>query len=139
MFCNPLIQIPWDFSNGLIDSGGFAPGNKPMTQVTATPAAAELIGDLIREHGEIIFHLSGGCCDGSAPMCFAKGEFLIGSVDVLIGQVCGCDFYIAESTYQYYKNNVIEIDVTAGRGSSFSIEAPRGLRFLIRSSVVNAG
>ncbi len=84
-----------------------------MTQVTATPAAAELIGDLIREHGEIIFHLSGGCCDGSAPM--------------------------AESTYQYYKNNVIEIDVTAGRGSSFSIEAPRGLRFLIRSSVVNAG
>ncbi len=81
-----------------------------MTTITATAAATGLIHDLIRENGEIIFHLSGGCCDGSAPMCFPKGEFMIGSVDVLVDQVCGCDFYIAESTYQYYKNNHIEID-----------------------------
>lgn len=106
-----------------------------MTQVTATQAAADLITELNTEHGELIFHLSGGCCDGSAPMCFPKGEFIIGSVDVLVDAVCGCDFYIAESTLQYYKDNDIEIDVTTGRGASFSVEAPRGVRFLIRSSI----
>lgn len=108
-----------------------------MTQVNATPAAADLIKTLIAEHGELIFHLSGGCCDGSAPMCFPKGEFLIGSVDVLVGQVCGCDFYIAESTLTYYQNSHIEVDVTEGRGSSFSVEAPRGVRFFIRSGLAD--
>lgn len=108
-----------------------------MTQITATPAAAELIADLQRSHGELIFHLSGGCCDGSAPMCFPQGEFILGAVDVLIDRVCGCDFYIAESTFQYYQNNNIELDVVTGRGASFSIEAPRGVRFLIRSSLIS--
>lgn len=107
-----------------------------MTQITATQAAADLIAELQRKHGALIFHLSGGCCDGSAPMCFPKGEFMIGSVDVLVDTVCDCEFYIAESTYQYYQNNNIEIDVTEGRGSSFSVEAPRGVRFLIRSSII---
>lgn len=106
-----------------------------MTQVTATNTATDLINELKTEHGELIFHLSGGCCDGSAPMCFPKGGFIIGSVDVLVDSVCGCDFYIAESTLEYYKNNNIEIDVTTGRGSSFSLEAPHGVRFLIRSSL----
>lgn len=106
-----------------------------MTAITASETASELIAALKQEHGELIFHLSGGCCDGSAPMCFPKGEFMIGSVDVLIDTVCGCDFYIAESTYQYYQNSDIEIDVTPGRGSSFSVEAPRGVRFMIRSTL----
>lgn len=106
-----------------------------MTQITASAAAATLIESLAAEHGELIFHLSGGCCDGSAPMCFPKGEFMTGAVDVLVDTVCGCDFYIAESTFQYYQNSDIEIDVTAGRGSSFSVEAPRGVRFLIRSTI----
>ncbi len=107
-----------------------------MTQVSATPAAAELIESLQSEHGELIFHLSGGCCDGSAPMCFPKGEFIIGAVDVLVDTLCGCDFYIAESTLQYYQHCNINIDVTPGRGSSFSVEAPRGVRFLMRSSLI---
>lgn len=106
-----------------------------MIHVTATQAAIDLITELKAEHGELIFHLSGGCCDGSAPMCFPKGDFMIGSVDILIDTLCGCDFYIAESTYEYYQNSHIEIDVTAGRGSSFSVEAPRGVRFLMRSSL----
>lgn len=106
-----------------------------MTQVTASESATQLISELNEAHGEIIFHLSGGCCDGSAPMCFLKDEFMIGSVDVLVDRVCGCDFYIAESTYQYYQNSDIELDVTPGRGASFSIEAPRGVRFLIRSTI----
>ena len=105
-----------------------------MPEVKATQAATELIETLKKDHGELIFHLSGGCCDGSAPMCFPQGEFMIGSVDVLVDTVCGCGFYIAASTLQYYQNSNIEIDVTEGRGSSFSIEAPKGVRFLIRSS-----
>lgn len=107
-----------------------------MTQITASADAAALIKELQAEHGELIFHLSGGCCDGSAPMCFPKGEFMIGSVDVLVDTVCDCEFYIAESTYQYYQHSNIEIDVTVGRGSSFSIEAPRGVRFLMRSTLI---
>lgn len=106
-----------------------------MTKVIATDSAAELIDTLIKEQGDIIFHLSGGCCDGSAPMCFPKDDFIIGAVDILVDTVCGVPFYIAESTFEYYKNNDITLDVTAGRGSSFSIEAPRGVRFMIRSSV----
>lgn len=106
-----------------------------MTKVIASEAAAKLIDELKNDHGELIFHLSGGCCDGSAPMCFPKGEFMIGAVDVLVDTVCGVEFYIAESTFEYYKNNDITLDVTPGRGSSFSIEAPQGVRFMIRSSV----
>lgn len=106
-----------------------------MTKVIASDKAAKLIAELQAEHGELIFHLSGGCCDGSAPMCFAKGEFMIGAVDVLVDTVCGAEFYIAESTFEYYKNNDITLDVTPGRGASFSIEAPRGVRFMIHSSL----
>ncbi len=109
-----------------------------MTTVTATDAASELIEALKTEHGELIFHLSGGCCDGSAPMCFARDEFMVGAVDILLDSVCGVPFYIAESTNEYYKNSDITLDVTPGRGSSFSIEAPRGVRFMIRSTLRNA-
>lgn len=108
-----------------------------MTTITATQRSSDLIAELKAEHGELIFHLSGGCCDGSAPMCFPKDEFMIGAVDVLVDTLCGCDFYIAESTYQYYQNSHIEIDVVEGRGSSFSVEAPRGVRFLMRSTYKN--
>lgn len=106
-----------------------------MTKVIATDTAAKLIKELQAEQGELIFHLSGGCCDGSAPMCFPQGEFMIGAVDVLVDTVCGVPFYIAESTFEYYKNNDITLDVTPGRGASFSIEAPQGVRFIIRSSM----
>ena len=80
-----------------------------------------------------MFHQSGGCCDGSSPMCFAKGDFLIGSSDVWLGAVHGCDFFMAEDQFEYWKHTQLTIDVTPGRGASFSLEIPLGIRFLIRS------
>jgi len=77
-----------------------------------------------------MFHQSGGCCDGSAPMCFAKGDFLIGSRDLCLGEIHGCRFYMAADQFEYYKNTHITIDVSEGRGSSFSLEIPLGLRFM---------
>lgn len=87
-------------------------------------------------HGELIFHLSGGCCDGSAPMCLKKDDFIIGSRDLQIGEIANCPFYIAESTFSYYKHSKILIDVTPGRGASFSLEIPLGVRFLMRSTLI---
>jgi len=77
-----------------------------------------------------MFHQSGGCCDGSAPMCFEKGDFIIGSRDLLLGEIHGCNFYMAADQYEYMKNMHILVDVSAGRGSSFSLEIPLGLRFM---------
>ncbi len=92
---------------------------------------AKLVIDQIREkHGELIFHQSGGCCDGSAPMCFEKADFLIGARDVCLGEIHGCKFYMASDQFEYYKSMHIIVDVSEGRGSSFSLEIPLGLRFM---------
>ncbi|TNE47158.1 MAG: DUF779 domain-containing protein [Deltaproteobacteria bacterium] len=103
--------------------------------VTATPEAITLIRSLKEEHGDLMFHQSGGCCDGSAPMCYPLGEFLTGPMDVLLGEIEGCPFYIGKRQWERWQHTRLILDVTPGRGAGFSIEAPRGVRFLIRSEV----
>ena len=101
-----------------------------VKRVSVTDKARQIIDKLREAHGELIFHQSGGCCDGSAPMCFAKGEFLLGSRDLCLGEIHGCQFYLASDQFEYVKNMHIKIDVSVGRGSSFSLEIPLGLRFM---------
>ena len=103
-------------------------------QVTATEAALKLINYLKTQHGELMFHQSGGCCDGSFPMCFPDGELIIGDGDVLLGEIGGCPFYIAAQQYKYWQHTQLIIDVTSGPGGSdFSLEGPDGERFMTRS------
>jgi uncharacterized protein len=104
-------------------------------QVSATPAAEALIQRLRQEHGEIMFHQSGGCCDGSAPMCFQVGEFKLGGVDVKVGEVGGAEFWMDRAQFKLWAHTRWTIDVVPGRGASFSLEAPLNLRFLIRSEL----
>ena len=102
-------------------------------RVAITPPAADLIRALRAEHGELIFHQSGGCCDGSAPMCYPAGEFQIGSGDVRLGDVEGCPVYMGVAQFEYWRHTHLTIDIVEGRGGGFSLEAPRGVRFLTRS------
>ena len=106
-----------------------------VERVVATPAALALIEKLTREHGPLMFHQSGGCCDGSAPMCYPAGEFRTGASDVRLGEIGGAPFYIGAAQFDYWRHTQLVIDVTPGRGSGFSLEAPEGLRFLTRSRV----
>ncbi|RFM29559.1 DUF779 domain-containing protein [Deminuibacter soli] len=107
-----------------------------MTErVKATPAALELIYKLQQQHGPLMFHQSGGCCDGSQPMCFPLGEFKTGGSDVLLGEIAGTPFYMGADQWAYWKHTELTLDVTPGRGSSFSLEIPLGVRFIIRSRV----
>ena len=106
-----------------------------LERVLVTDRARAVIDRLRAQHGELIFHQSGGCCDGSAPMCFARGDFLIGSRDLCLGEIHGCRFYMAPDQFEYCRNMQITIDVTPGRGSSFSLEIPLGLRFMTVSRV----
>lgn len=96
----------------------------------------ELIEKLRQANGELMFHQSGGCCDGSAPMCYPKGEFKVGARDVLLGAVAGCDFYMSASQFEYWQHTHLTVDVVPGRGSGFSLEAPEGVRFIIRSRLL---
>ncbi|WP_127492818.1 DUF779 domain-containing protein [Paenibacillus glycanilyticus] len=110
-----------------------------VLKVLATESALELIGRIRAKHGDVMFHQSGGCCDGSSPMCFPQGEFLIGDQDVLLGEIGGAPFYMTKAQYDYWKNTQLIIDVVPGRGGMFSLEGPEGLRFLTRSRVFTAG
>ncbi len=101
-----------------------------VERVSVTEKAKAVIDQLRQQHGDLMFHQSGGCCDGSSPMCFAKGEFMIGSRDLCLGEIHGCRFYMAADQFEYYKNSHIVVDVSEGRGSSFSLEIPLGLRFM---------
>jgi uncharacterized protein len=111
-------------------------------RVDVTPAAAELIRSLRGQHGPLMFHQSGGCCDGSAPMCYPDGEFRTGSSDVLLEElhIDGVDepvsFWMSTSQFAAWKHTHLTVDVVPGRGSGFSLEAPEGVRFLIRSRVL---
>jgi uncharacterized protein len=104
-----------------------------VTRVSATPAALELIATLQDSHGPLLFHQSGGCCDGSSPMCFPRDEFMIGDSDVLLGVIGGQPFYMSDSQFAYWKHTHLVIDVVPGRGGMFSLEGPGGRRFLTRS------
>jgi uncharacterized protein len=106
-----------------------------VERVLATPEALQLIQRLKQKHGPLMFHQSGACCDGSAPMCYAAGEFRIGGNDVKLGQIGGCDVYMDADQFDYWKHTQLIIDVVPGRGHGFTLEAPEGLRFLTRSRV----
>jgi len=105
-------------------------------RISVTEKAKTAIDRLREQHGDLMFHQSGGCCDGSAPMCFAKDDFKVGSRDLLLGEIHGCSFYMASDQFEYYKNMHIKVDVTEGRGSSFSLEIPMGLRFMAISRIM---
>jgi uncharacterized protein len=106
-----------------------------IERVLATDAALALIERLKKMHGPLMFHQSGGCCDGSQPMCFAEGEFKVGNSDVCLGVIAGCKFYMGADQFEYWKHTQLTLDVTPGRGSSFSLEIPLGVRFFIGSKL----
>lgn len=102
-------------------------------QVMATLPALQLIDTLRARHGDVLFHQSGGCCDGSSPMCFPVGDFIVGDRDVLLGEIGGAAFYISAPQFEYWKHTQLIIDVVPGRGGMFSLENGEGVRFLLRS------
>lgn len=106
-----------------------------IERVKVTEAAVELIRKLRAAHGPLLFHQSGGCCDGSAPMCYPAGEFRIGQNDVRLGEVEGTPVYIGGKQFELWKHTQLVIDAVPGRGAGFSLEAPEGYRFLTRSRV----
>jgi uncharacterized protein (DUF779 family) len=111
-------------------------------RVAVTPEAAELLRRLREEHGPLMFHQSGGCCDGSSPMCYPQGEFITGPADVLLGTlgVGGVPepvpVWMSAAQFEYWSHTHLTFDVVPGRGSGFSIEAPLGVRFLTRSRLL---
>jgi uncharacterized protein len=104
-------------------------------KVTATPAALVLLAEIVADHGPVLFHQSGGCCDGSSPMCYPQDEFLIGDNDVKLGEIGGAAFYISRLQYEVWKHTDLIIDVVPGRGGMFSLENGRERRFLTRSKI----
>jgi uncharacterized protein len=104
-----------------------------ISRVTATPAALDLIATLQSDYGSVLFHQSGGCCDGSSPMCYPKDDFIVGDADVMLGSIGGAPFYMSPSQYGYWKHTQLIIDVVPGRGGMFSLENGRDVRFLTRS------
>ncbi|APF39248.1 DUF779 domain-containing protein [Chelatococcus daeguensis] len=108
---------------------------KGTSRVTATAAALAFIAELVAEHGPVLFHQSGGCCDGSSPMCYRRDEFMLGDGDVLLGHIGGAPFYIGAAQYEAWKHTALIIDVVPGRGGMFSLDNGRERRFLVRSRV----
>ena len=112
------------------------------TRVDITPAAADLIRSLRGMHGPLMFHQSGGCCDGSSPMCFPAGEFRTGSSDVLLAELAvdgvaePVTFWMGAAQFERWRHTHLTVDVVPGRGGGFSLEAPEGVRFLIRSRLL---
>lgn len=104
-----------------------------IERVLVTEEAKIVIDELREQHGDLMFHQSGGCCDGSSPMCFPKGEFMINEMDVWLGNIHGCDFFMSHDQFEYWKHTQLTVDVVPGRGASFSLEIPMGIRFVIKS------
>lgn len=104
-------------------------------RVTLTQLATDWIRKLEGIHGPLLFHQSGGCCDGSSPMCYPRDEFKIGAEDVFLGMIANTPFYISGSQFDYWRHTQLVIDVVPGRGGGFSVESPEGVRFLTRSNV----
>ena len=124
----------------ILDAAAALPG-EDFSRVALTAAAQELIRTLRRQHGSLMFHQSGGCCDGSSPMCYPAGEFLTGEADVLLGVFDldgdNVEFWMSREQFEYWKHTHLTVDVVTGRGSGFSVEAPEGKRFLIRSRLLS--
>ncbi|MFN4123190.1 MAG: DUF779 domain-containing protein [Flavobacteriales bacterium] len=106
---------------------------KKYSRIAATDKAKKLIDELRAQFGALMFHQSGGCCDGSSPMCFQQGDFKIGNSDVLLGYIHDCPFYMSADQFAYWQHTHLTLDVTNGRGASFSLEIPLGKRFVIKS------
>ncbi|MDI2035822.1 DUF779 domain-containing protein [Paenarthrobacter nitroguajacolicus] len=131
-------------SNSALEAAVTLPG-EDFSRVALTAASVDLLGTLWERHGPLMFHQSGGCCDGSAPMCYPAGEFLTGDSDVLLGRFnLGTDhepkpleFWMSREQFNYWSHTHLTVDVVAGRGSGFSVEAPEGKRFLIRSTLMD--
>lgn len=104
-----------------------------IKRVDITAAAEAVTAQLKAKYGDLMFHQSGGCCDGSQPMCFEKGEFRVGSSDVKIGNIAGSDFFMSRDQFEYWQYSHLTIDIISGRGSSFSLEIPLGVRFIVHS------
>lgn len=107
-------------------------------RVLITTEAKKVVRELKERFGELMFHQSGGCCDGSQPMCFEKGDFKVGDSDVLLGEIEGCEFYMSRDQFEYWQHTQLTIGVTPGRGSSFSLEIPMGIRFIVHSRMYTA-
>ena len=125
-------------STDVTDQVPEVPGSGTTARVALSPQAAHLLVQLTEVHGPLMFHQSGGCCDGSAPMCYPDGDFKIGQHDVHLGDLAveGLEpigFYMSASQFEYWKHTHLTVDVVKGRGSGFSVEAPEGVRFIIRS------
>ncbi len=110
-----------------------------VEQVIATPAAVDLIERLRAKHGPVLFHQSGGCCDGSSPMCYPQDDFIVCDRDVRLGEIAGAPFYISAPQFEYWKHTQLVIDVVEGRGGMFSLENGEGVRFLTRSRLFTDG
>jgi len=104
-----------------------------INRVDITKEAIDVIDKLKERHGDLMFHQSGGCCDGSSPMCLEKGDLILNENDVWLGTVHGCEFFMSKDQFEYWKHTHLTVNVTKGRGSSFSLEIPLGLRFIIKS------
>ncbi|WP_445206931.1 DUF779 domain-containing protein [Aminobacter sp. Piv2-1] len=107
----------------------------PLDKVSATPDAVALLDEIIADHGPVLFHQSGGCCDGSSPMCYPRSDFIVGDLDVLMGTIGDTPVYISASQYETWKHTDLIIDVVPGRGGMFSLDNGREKRFLTRSTV----
>lgn len=120
-----MIKKPSDSSRDII-----------VNRIVATERAQALLKELTELHGELLFHQSGGCCDGSAPMCFMKDEFMIDDNDVYLGCMGVIPFYMSSDQFEYWRHTQLTLDVTSGRGASFSLESPTGFRFIIQSRLL---
>jgi uncharacterized protein (DUF779 family) len=107
-----------------------------MERIAITNNALEVLRKLKKQHGELIFHQSGGCCDGSSPMLFEKDDMYLDESDILLGQLDDVNFYMNQDQYEYWKHTHITVDITEGRGASFSLEIPLGVRFIIHSRLL---
>ncbi len=109
------------------------------SKVSATPEALAFLEEIVADHGPVLFHQSGGCCDGSSPMCFPQSEFKVGASDVRLGEIGGMPFYISGRQYEAWKHTDLIIDVVPGRGGQFSLDNGREKRFLTRSTMRGTG
>lgn len=105
-------------------------------RLSITPAAEQIIDQLRAKYGPLMFHQSGGCCDGSSPMCFEVGELMLNETDIQLGTLHDCDFHMSRDQFEYWKHTHLTLDVVKGRGASFSLEIPLGVRFVIKSRLL---